>query len=349
MTEVNVLVSRHFKWKLASHVFLRFPQISLLSNHPFSIVTFPPCARNDCNDTPTEETGKHLWKGEEDECNTLTFLVRTHAGFTNALTAESAFHRATTCIDGPYCGVSELVTQRYEAVLLVTGGGGITACLPLLLSVAHARDEGKMVTATTKVMLVWVIKDLTHLSWVAKELEEAVASCHGRAVDVQIRLYCTHGDAVLQTPSVAPEQNVLDARSQVLDSGSDESALDSGSQPSQFPKQDQHTERKEKSERRESEHEREFLVKRMQKIETLRHGRPDLDQVLADNITAGGIFVMGCGPEGMRKDLGNACARAQKEVLKGRVREVKLWVKRFALRDETLGIVVEDHGRHELP
>ncbi|KAL1634854.1 hypothetical protein SLS58_010483 [Diplodia intermedia] len=67
ITKVRVHVPATLRWKPGDHAFLRMPALSLLDNHPFTIASVP--------------TGSN---------NAMTFLVRTHAGFTSRLAALAA-------------------------------------------------------------------------------------------------------------------------------------------------------------------------------------------------------------------------------------------------------------------
>lgn len=58
-------------------------------------------------------------------------------------------------------------------------------------------------------------------------------------------------------------------------------------------------------------------------------GRPSVDALIEEHIFEGRNFVFGCGPESLRSDLANACSRAQKRVMKGKIQEVALHLEAF--------------------
>ena len=138
------------------------PQISILDNHPFSIMSQsnPDSARK---------------RNRKKHTNEMVFLIRARAGFTNALWAHSQSCLAAThaphsvgsstgldaqhveahpvhalssrgsrqhyehpqsfkvLIDGPYGNPTRYAHRIYDTVICVAGGSGITAVLPWLL------------------------------------------------------------------------------------------------------------------------------------------------------------------------------------------------------------------------
>ncbi|PVH82906.1 hypothetical protein DL98DRAFT_652887 [Cadophora sp. DSE1049] len=56
----------------------------------------------------------------------------------------------------------------------------------------------------------------------------------------------------------------------------------------------------------------------------LAAGRPYIGALIEEEIMEGKNFVFGCGPEGMRSDIANACSKAQKRVMRGEIQEVAL-------------------------
>lgn len=71
VTKVRVAVPAALRWHPGDHAFIRMPALSVLDNHPFTIASVP-------SSSSTTAT------------NTLTFLIRTHAGFTSRLAALAA-------------------------------------------------------------------------------------------------------------------------------------------------------------------------------------------------------------------------------------------------------------------
>lgn len=72
MTRLEVLAPPDFHHSPAQYCFLRFPSLSPLDNHPFTIASAPQSST------------------QEDKPQTLIFLARTHDGFTKRLSKYAA-------------------------------------------------------------------------------------------------------------------------------------------------------------------------------------------------------------------------------------------------------------------
>ncbi|KAF1982501.1 hypothetical protein K402DRAFT_312645, partial [Aulographum hederae CBS 113979] len=169
MTEIEVLAPPGFTWRPSQHVFLRFPRISPLDNHPFTIVSAP---------LPKPLTDEKDFPGLQHR-QTLTFLARAHAGFTKKLaayTAASPDQTASAWIDGPYGGITRPIERLYDTMILVAGGTGITASLSWLLHVVQSAKAYPDAVRTKKIVLIWSMKESTHFGWVESLLAEAVAT-----------------------------------------------------------------------------------------------------------------------------------------------------------------------------
>ncbi|KAF2403452.1 hypothetical protein EJ06DRAFT_571662 [Trichodelitschia bisporula] len=151
VTRIEVWPPEDFAHSPAQHVFLRFTALAPLDNHPFTIVSAPM----DSGSQPSP----------------LVFLARTHAGFTARLARYALANvngkdeAASTpvWIDGPYGGVSRSFETRYDTLVLLAGGTGISACLPWMLSAREGRLK--------RVVLVWAVRRAEALAWVTGELE----------------------------------------------------------------------------------------------------------------------------------------------------------------------------------
>jgi predicted ferric reductase len=78
MTRTEVLAPVNFRHTPAQHYFLRFPSISLVDNHPFTIVSAPQLER-------TTVKGDANGMAGEAKPQSLVFLARTQDGFTRRL------------------------------------------------------------------------------------------------------------------------------------------------------------------------------------------------------------------------------------------------------------------------
>lgn len=165
--------TKEVSWKPGQHVFLRFPELSLLDNHPFTIASsFNGTYLEDSNGNTTAELMK--------------FLIRPYDGVTRKL-AKHAGTSTKAYIDGPY-GSHEKLADRYENVILVAGGSGISAMLPHLSYLA--RKLGKRSCVTKKVTLIWAVKTAGALKWIEEDLEEILEMAPEGSVHIEYFVTC---------------------------------------------------------------------------------------------------------------------------------------------------------------
>ncbi|KAF2473682.1 uncharacterized protein BDR25DRAFT_217251 [Lindgomyces ingoldianus] len=170
MTRVDVIVSTDFKWKAGQHCWLRFPHLSILHNHPFTIASLPKRAFSN-----TE-------KAYDDQ--TLRFYIRSYRGLTKALAvstekSDQALDRAYTIhVDGPYGGLIADLSSRYDQLIFVAGGGGISACLPLMLQAAIKISQGT--ASTNSIHLIWMVREEMHTEWAREELKTVISLTEGK-------------------------------------------------------------------------------------------------------------------------------------------------------------------------
>ncbi|KAK8153757.1 ferric reductase like transmembrane component-domain-containing protein [Phyllosticta citrichinensis] len=193
LVRVEVQQPPNFAFKPAQHCFLRFHHLAPFDHHPFTIASSPP-------PSPPQPRGEHdSEKGPADA--PLVFLVKVRDGFTRRLAArcemsavdhDAPVLHTSVCLDGPYGGFPyPRLENRYDALLLVAGGSGISACLPWLLHMAALpRQQARL----TRVTLIWVFRDPQSFDWAAAELAQAVRSAAGGVVAVSVRLHITGGD-----------------------------------------------------------------------------------------------------------------------------------------------------------
>ena len=290
MIRIEFLAPQGFSWTPGQHCFLRFPAISLLDNHPFTIMS-----------PPAPELGR-----KAEDSATLTFLARQHAGFTRALAvhcASSPDSLLSGWIDGPYGGVGRFIERLYDTMILVAGGAGITACLPWLLHVVEkSRSRAPDCQLRVRsVVLVWIIKEATHLAWVEKSLAalSGLADC---SVSVQVKIFVTGDKEVnLQHALSAAAEKDLEAGAETI---SATVATPQVVLPHPSPSA-------------------------MAVLDNISHGRPALSPLLKQHLSPCRTFILGCGPQSLRDDLANACAGAQALVLRGEVKEVAMHLEAF--------------------
>ena len=94
MTRIDILVPSTLSWRPGQHCFLRFPSFSIFDNHPFTIASIP-------------QSPSHRHSKSSLELQTMSFFVRSHAGFTRKISSYTStdFDKSiTSWIDGPYGG-----------------------------------------------------------------------------------------------------------------------------------------------------------------------------------------------------------------------------------------------------
>jgi predicted ferric reductase len=174
-------------WHPGQHVFLRFPSIAPLDNHPFTIASVSDA---------TYVTGKD----GENTRTPLTFFVRPREGITKKLmkiTQRNLTRKLKVVIEGPYGGHDRHLELAYESVVLVAGGSGITSVLPLLTHLSRMIGRERIVLREIK--LVWAVRDKQAITWIRKELGDAIAAAPG---SVTIDYYVTSEGTTSETSSL---------------------------------------------------------------------------------------------------------------------------------------------------
>ncbi|CAL3971843.1 unnamed protein product [Diplocarpon coronariae] len=163
------LLSRSLRsgWQATDHIFVTVPSLSrkhIFQAHPFTIASAPP----------------KLGASEAQ----LELLVRAQDGFSRDLLNAARLHKQLQIrIDGPY-GSSHARTMLEDSdlALLVAGGSGIAVSWPLIQHLLAKSPSLDMERATKKpprrqrIMLIWVIHETAHLSWLGREALAAVKS-----------------------------------------------------------------------------------------------------------------------------------------------------------------------------
>jgi len=165
------------EWRPGQHCFLRLPGVEVLGNHPFTVACAPGLP---------DDRGVGFRK--EDSRN-MVFFVKAHKGFSRKLLEYCTSYpdaRPEVWIEGPYGGISRAVERLFDTVVLVAGGTGITACLPWLEFLASSGRENCTVQ---RVVLVWVIRDRDHYSWVEKALDNVEEQ--DVSVSIEKRIFIT--------------------------------------------------------------------------------------------------------------------------------------------------------------
>lgn len=159
MTRLEILAPSGFRWNPGQHIYLRAPTVGLFDNHPFTIAAADGF-RQDENE-------------KEYTPRILPLYIRTYAGFTRRLrncVDEESSAQLEAWLEGPYGGHDQDITIGFDNVILVAGGGGISAMLPWLEHFATKLRAGKIMQASS-LRLYWSVKKQSAVSWIAEALE----------------------------------------------------------------------------------------------------------------------------------------------------------------------------------
>ncbi|KAF2720024.1 hypothetical protein K431DRAFT_227481 [Polychaeton citri CBS 116435] len=280
-----------FTFRPGQHCFLRFPHLSFFDNHPFTIAS-APFPTNQCDSEGARPRPR------------LLFLAKAESGFTKTL-ADQVSRSANTMIasahvDGPYGSLPHAALERrYDSILLIAGGSGITVCLSWLLYLVFLPHPTRLRTIT----LVWSFRNAKSFQWAADELSSvaaATAATRKKGLEVKMIFHVT-GLAKVDADSSS-------AASPVDDTIEVAAKKEKGGGP---------------------------LLQRphhcMKEFGENRLGRPNLKTVIAEAAVISGArtAVVASGTHEMNFEISNACAAAQKNVLAGRLPELALHVESF--------------------
>ncbi|KAF2152723.1 hypothetical protein K461DRAFT_294366 [Myriangium duriaei CBS 260.36] len=265
MTHLRLLAPLNFRWKPGQHIYLRIPKLNFFDNHPFTVA-------NAC---------RSGLKGVE--VPEISLLVRSQAGFTRKLSTYLTTHpdaQLEGWIEGPYGGHGQDIGLTYDSVVLVAGGGGISAVLPCLEDLAFRMNETRQLRTTT-VWLFWSVRRAESIQWI----KDALGALNLRSFEQRLKVFVhvtTQGSKF------------------TISSNQDEKSLGT----SMVSEED--------------------LSSIADESLNFRHGRIDFTKIFEHVDPASRCIVIGCGPENFKVDLANACAAAQRKVLRGQLSEIAL-------------------------
>ena len=97
-------------------------------------------------------------------------------------------------IDGPYGGTFRDVT-KFDKIVLVASGSGVTATIPFLLYVAQLHQQKSPLADNLKcVNFIWVVRHQKDIKWIEDELTKCQETL-GNKLQLDIRV-CHHQDKV---------------------------------------------------------------------------------------------------------------------------------------------------------
>ncbi|KAM0212779.1 hypothetical protein ACHAQD_009640 [Fusarium lateritium] len=153
------------------HGFLWIPAVRTLETHPFTMVATDP----------------------------LEFVVAAYDGFTRALhkcALQNPGIKLKASVEGPYGTLPDV--SGYGKVMLIAGGSGASFTVGVALNMLKKLD----VDARVDIEFIWMIRNLTYLTWFAKHLETLH---HDRRVSTKI--YVTRASAADAVPQRQPSSS----------------------------------------------------------------------------------------------------------------------------------------------
>lgn len=230
-----ITVATNLRWKAGQHIYIRFPTIAPLENHPFTILSLPHPLRTSDSD--------------------LVLMVRVESGFTRrlfnrvqkmdhhvespaalsvtvggrpasivkgiekhehveqqfgipAIPSKSLLTRAV--IDGPY-GESQ-DPAVFESCTFIAGGSGITFVLPHLLSLLRRLAQGQRLL-TKRVRLVWTMRSRVMMAWSKTYIQELMTLKHRLDIPIALDVFISReGDAVMEKSADFASRLVIKTR-----------------------------------------------------------------------------------------------------------------------------------------
>jgi len=174
-------------WIAGQHVQLRvFFGHRIYESHPFTIINAPPAITN----LPTLSNGGTHYGG-------ITLAARVAGDWTRDLNTlaqngEKGREHVVVLLDGPYGG-SSLDFGEYEAVLLVSGGSGVTFSLGILddLLGRIVRLGRPNRERTKRIDVIWYIRSFGAIFWFAPMFMALGKAADSSSVDLSFKFYVT--------------------------------------------------------------------------------------------------------------------------------------------------------------
>ncbi|KAJ5290072.1 uncharacterized protein N7443_010325 [Penicillium atrosanguineum] len=167
VARVDVDVSRAWNFRPGQYMYLYMPCLGLWTSHPFTVAwkSMNDDYMNMSEKNSSSDSFAALLEGSQ--TTTMSILIKGQDGFTKKLLQKAEDSpegriKAMALAEGPFGGIHCLAS--YGTLLLVAGGIGITHPMSYLHDVVSNFASKK--TATRKVHLVWMIRNLDHLAWI---------------------------------------------------------------------------------------------------------------------------------------------------------------------------------------
>lgn len=202
---VTLTIARPWIRRPGQSLYLTLPAIGLWTAHPFSVAWSETEAPNGPNQTkvryeekssPTDRSLVTTVVAETEAASvqTMSLIVRKQGGMTqklwNRVVQSESPLCLKACVEGPYGANVDL--HKYETVVLVAGGVGITHQLGFVQDLVHGYNQGS--TSASRVVLIWIIPTVDRLQWVRPWLEE-ILRMEGSADILRVRICITRDES----------------------------------------------------------------------------------------------------------------------------------------------------------
>ncbi len=255
VVKVSFEKSATLSYNAGQFIQIAFPDIGFLEFHPISISSAP----------------------HEDE---VTLHIKASGGWSNKLIElAKAKQEVKALIEGPYGSLSvDVEADRYQMMLLVCGGIGVTPCNSIARSLIHSSQNGRR--QLEQLQFVWAVRDL--------DLPKAMGP-FPTAVDLEVSNTSSIQGRTEHAPSALSEEVEV---------------LEQPSPPKQVVKTSIFLTKSSKNTPASLSNGRKIIT-----------GRPDLYHIVGEmkeyalkhNVTH--VAVFGCGPKALIDDMKDACRK----------------------------------------
>ncbi|CAM8917620.1 unnamed protein product [Rhodiola kirilowii] len=174
--ELNFAKSPGLKYPPTSHIFVNVPSISKLQWHPFTV-----CSNSDL------------------EPDNLSVMIKSEGSWSQKLyqllSTNSSIEHLPVSVEGPY-GSSSTHFLRYDTLVMVSGGSGISPFISIIRGLMHANAQ-----KTPKVVLICAFKSSSDLTMLDLLLPPSAPSSTFSNLNIQIEAYITREQEPLKQRS----------------------------------------------------------------------------------------------------------------------------------------------------
>lgn len=210
---LKITMPTPMRWNPGQHVYLRFPLVSPLENHPFTMVSLPHPVEN----CPSQMTlfirvfngiTRRLHKRAHasstgscgcDEKQIVGEKVREESTPSSELSGNhvpfsSQSMRILAIVDGPYGRTND--PAIYESATFVAGGSGAGFVLPMINYLIRRVRLGVPVV-TKRVHFIWAARSSNVMNWMMEYLGEVLDS-RDTGLDITVSLYSSSPEATVE-------------------------------------------------------------------------------------------------------------------------------------------------------